>query len=73
MDQAGFDIDHVRPEEAIRACKIPTLFLCGTRDQLIPKHHSEILYQNHAGQNPLKRIVEMIGHTHNSVRPKLIY
>lgn len=46
---AGFDIKALSPIKHVDKCFIPALFVAGKRDEFVPPHHSQQLYDKYAG------------------------
>ena len=63
--RAGFDLYKLRPVEAARTCFVPALFGCAADDVLVRPHHSQLIFDEYAGD---KNVVRFEG-DHNDIRP----
>ncbi|KAL7505893.1 hypothetical protein ACHAXN_003307 [Cyclotella atomus] len=67
--QAGFDIKDVSPIAHSEHCFIPALFVAGENDDFIPKTHSLMLHDLHAGDANMI----VVDGDHNSTRPRFMF
>ena len=63
--RANFDLYKLRPVDAARTCFVPALFGCADKDILVRPHHSQMIYDEYAGD---KNVVKFDG-DHNDLRP----
>lgn len=67
--QADFDIKDVSPLSHSEHCFIPALFIAGENDDFIPKTHSLMLHDLHAGDANMI----VVDGDHNSTRPRFMF
>lgn len=67
--QADFDIKDVSPLAHAEHCFIPALFIAGENDDFIPKTHSLMLHDLHAGDANMI----VVDGDHNSTRPRFMF
>ena len=67
--QADFDIKDVSPLNHAEHCFIPALFIAGENDDFIPKTHSLMLHDLHAGDANMI----VVDGDHNSTRPRFMF
>lgn len=67
--QADFDIKDVSPLAHSEHCFIPALFVAGENDDFIPKTHSLMLHDLHAGDANMI----VVDGDHNSTRPRFMF
>lgn len=66
--KAGFSLDEIEPLEYAKKCFIPCMFLAAKNDDFVKPHHTQLLYDNYAGEKNLK----FDDGDHNSIRSKYI-
>ena len=66
--KAGFSLDEIEPLEYAKKCFIPCMFLAAKNDEFVKPHHTQLLYDNYAGEKNLK----FDDGDHNSIRSKYI-
>lgn len=62
---AGFNITDIRPLEAAPSTFVPTLFIHARDDKMIPKEHTQRIFEAYAGDAEM----HVFPGTHNSPRP----
>ena len=69
LERYGFGVEDIRPIDAIKGCKVPSLFVCGDGDRIIRCENSVKLMEMHSGNDEDKKIIIIKDGTHNKFRP----
>lgn len=68
-----FDLNKVSPEDAIINSSVPTLFIHGTLDKIVPPWMAKQLYQKKNGKYDYLYLVENAGHMESYSKNKITY
>jgi len=69
LKKAAFDIEDLKPIEAIKNCYVPAFFFTTNKDKVVPGHHAKELHSVYPGE---KEYLETKGN-HNSRRQPEVY
>lgn len=69
----GFDLNEISPLAAISQSTVPTLFIHGTKDDIVPTWMSETLYEAKKGPKDQLYLVEDAGHMESYFKAKENY